>query len=52
MDLDALRNPQRVALQAKELGMVPASSPAFVRLGDGTVLGKPTPAKRRRRRCG
>jgi cell division protein FtsL len=44
MDLDALRDPQRVALQAKEMGMVPPASPAFIRLGDGKILGNPTPA--------
>jgi hypothetical protein len=44
MDLDTLRNPQRVALQAKQLGMVPQSTPAFVRLSDGEVLGTPVPA--------
>jgi cell division protein FtsL len=44
MDLDHLRDPQRVALQAKDLGMVPQAAPAFVRLSDGTVLGTPTPA--------
>jgi hypothetical protein len=44
MELDDLRNPQRVALEAKRMGMVPASSPAFIRLGDGRVLGTPTPA--------
>ena len=44
LDIDRLRNPQRVALQAKRMGMVPPGSPAFIRLGDGKVLGKPTPA--------
>ncbi len=44
LDLDRLRDPQRVALQARRLGMVPMSSPAFLRLSDGTVLGNPTPA--------
>ena len=44
MDLDVLRNPQRLALRAKRLGMVPQASPAFLRLSDGTVLGTPTPA--------
>lgn len=44
MDLDALRNPQRVALQAKRMGMVPVEAPAFIRLGDGKVLGTPMPA--------
>jgi hypothetical protein len=44
MDLDSLRNPQRLALRAKHLGMVPAASPAFIKITDGTVLGTPTPA--------
>ena len=44
MELDALRDPQRVAVKAQEMGMVPATSPAFIRLSDGKVLGKPTPA--------
>ncbi len=44
MQLDRLRDPQHVAARAKQLGMVPASSPAFVRLSDGKVLGRPTPA--------
>lgn len=44
LDLDRLRNPQRVALQAKQMGMVPPPGPAFIRLGDGKVLGRPMPA--------
>jgi type II secretory pathway pseudopilin PulG len=44
MQLDELRDPQRVALRAKDMGMVPPSSPAFIRIGDGKVLGTPTPA--------
>ena len=44
MELDALRDPQRVAVKAQEMGMVPATSPAFIRLSDGKVLGKPSPA--------
>jgi hypothetical protein len=44
MQTDALRDPQRVAVRAKKMGMVPAASPAFLRLADGTVLGTPTPA--------
>jgi len=44
MQLESLRDPQRVALAAKEMGMVPPSSPAFLRLSDGAVLGKPAPA--------
>lgn len=44
MELDALRDPQRVAVKAQEMGMVAASSPAFIRLSDGKVLGRATPA--------
>ena len=44
MQLDELRDPQRVALRAKDMGMVPPSSPAFIRIADGKVLGTPTPA--------
>lgn len=44
MELDRLRNPQRVAVQARAMGMVPGGAPAFVRLSDGAVLGKPLPA--------
>jgi cell division protein FtsL len=44
MQVEALRNPQRVAAAAKHMGMVPPASPAFIRLGDGKVLGDPVPA--------
>jgi hypothetical protein len=44
MQLDSLRNPQRLAVRAKRLGMVPAATPAFIKITDGTVLGTPTPA--------
>ena len=44
MQLDRLRDPQHIAARAKKLGMVPASSPAFLRLSDGKVLGKPAVA--------
>ncbi len=44
LELDALRDPQHLAVSAKELGMVAPSQPAFVRLADGRVLGNPTPA--------
>jgi hypothetical protein len=44
MELDGLRDPQRLATVAKELGMVPSSHPAFVSLLDGKVLGNPGPA--------
>jgi hypothetical protein len=44
MDLDQLRDPQRLAVAAKALGMVAPAQPAFVRLSDGRVLGTPVPA--------
>jgi hypothetical protein len=44
MELDALRDPQRLAVAAKDLGMVPPSQPAFIELSTGRVLGTPTPA--------
>jgi cell division protein FtsB len=44
MELDRLRDPQRVAAKARRMGMVPPSSPAFLRLSDGKVLGDPAPA--------
>jgi hypothetical protein len=44
MELEMLRDPQRMALEAREMGMVPPSNPAFLRLSDGEVLGEPTPA--------
>ncbi|HET7387963.1 MAG TPA: hypothetical protein VFJ19_15010 [Nocardioidaceae bacterium] len=47
MQLERLRNPQRVALRARHLGMVPPPAPAFLRLdghGGGRVLGHPAPA--------
>jgi cell division protein FtsB len=46
MQLDKLRNPQVIALRAQRMGMVLPSSPAVLRLGDGKVLGVPTPATR------
>lgn len=44
MRLETLRDPQKVAARAKVLRMVPASSPAFIRLSDGAVLGNPSVA--------
>lgn len=46
MELDQLRDPQRVARQAQAMGMVIPATPAFLRLSDGKVLGTPTPATR------
>ncbi len=44
MELEMLRDPQRVAVTARRMGMVPPSAPAFLRLEDGAVLGSPAPA--------
>jgi outer membrane biosynthesis protein TonB len=44
MELETLRDPQRVATEARRIGMVPPANPAFIRLSDGKVLGNPTPA--------
>ncbi len=44
MEVDRLRDPQRVGTRAQELGMVPLLNPAFIRLSDGEVLGNPVPA--------
>jgi len=43
-DLLAEQAPQTLAARARTLGMVPAPNPAFVRIGDGKVLGAATPA--------
>lgn len=43
MELDELRNPQRVAEEAQRMGMVIPSSPLFLTL-DGTVVGEPRTA--------
>lgn len=44
MELERLRDPQRLAGAGRELGMVLPSVPAFLRLSDGKVLGIPTVA--------
>jgi hypothetical protein len=44
LQLGDLRDPQQLALRAKELGMVAAPNPAFLRLDDGKVLGTAVPA--------
>ena len=43
MELDALRDPQRLGVWARHHGMVQPQSPAFL-LMDGRVLGQPAPA--------
>lgn len=42
--ITAVSSPASLAAQASRMGMVPASSPAFLNLGDGTVLGVADPA--------
>ena len=47
MELDVLRDPQRIAQQAQAMGMVPATNTAFIDLKEhGKVLGVATPAQR------
>ena len=41
--VQALQAPAALAAQAQHLGMVPGGPPAFLRLADGRVLGKPMP---------
>ena len=44
MQIEELRDPQRVARQARALGMVSAGAPVFLDLSDGSVLGDPVEA--------
>ena len=46
MELDELRDPQRVALEAQEMGMVIPSAPVFLDLETGRTSGVRTPATR------
>lgn len=43
-DLDRVQSPQYLAMNAEALGMVPNTSPVYLRLSDSAVLGEPTPA--------
>lgn len=45
MELERLRDPQRLAKKARALGLVAPAVPAFIRLADGAVIGTPTPAR-------
>lgn len=45
MQLDRLRDPQRLAREGRKLGMVAPEVPAFIELGSGRILGIPTPAR-------
>jgi hypothetical protein len=44
-EVETLRTPRNLAARARALGMVPAGSPAFLRLDDGAVLGAEVPAE-------
>lgn len=44
-EVDRLQSPANVAARAIAIGMVPNANPAFLRLSDGKVLGKPRPAE-------
>ncbi len=44
MELDALRDPQRLAEAGRGLGMVVPKDPVFLDLGTGKILGTPTAA--------
>lgn len=44
MELDDLRDPQRLADRAVAMGMVPPDSPAFLDLRTGEVVGNPDPS--------
>jgi hypothetical protein len=43
-DLDRVQSPQYLAMNAEALGMVPNTSPVYLRLSDSAVLGEPTAA--------
>jgi len=42
--VDSLASNQNLANSAQSLGMIPNSSPVFLRLSDGTLIGKPKAA--------
>ncbi len=44
-DVDRQASPERLARRAGALGMVPAGTPAFLRLADGRVFGVAMPPK-------
>lgn len=46
MELDDLRNPQRLATEAQAMGMVIPSAPVFLDLETGRTIGERTPATR------
>lgn len=46
-EYDELASPSALAKRARKLGMVQDSTPAFIRLEDGKIIGDPTPAKKK-----
>lgn len=44
MEIDTLRDPQRLAQQAQQMGMVVSGTPAYLDLESRQVLGEPSPA--------
>jgi cell division protein FtsB len=44
-EVERLQSPANVASRAIAIGMVPNANPAFLRLSDGKILGKPAPAE-------
>ena len=46
MELDELRNPQRVAMEAQQMGMVIPPAPVFLDLATGKTIGVRIPATR------
>jgi hypothetical protein len=45
LKVSALRDPGRLARRAQQLGMVADPNPVFLRLSEGRILGRPTPAQ-------
>lgn len=43
-NLDSVQSPQYLAKNAESLGLVPNTSPVYLRLSDGAVLGQPSAA--------
>lgn len=44
-EVAALSAPEALETQARALGMVPSQTPVFIQIPDGTVMGKPKPAR-------
>jgi len=44
-EVERMQSPSEVAARAMALGMVPNANPVFLRLSDGKVVGKPSPAE-------